>query len=269
VHAHAGGNPLDAFARLLGDGSQFGLRLRYAVQPIPRGLADAFVVGRDFVGRDRVALILGDNIFYGHGLPELLRRAAAREAGATIFAYAVADPSQYGVVELDQRGRPVSIEEKPVAPKSSYAVTGLYFYDNRVLDIAAGLTPSRRGEIEISDVNSIYLRWGDLVVEPLGRGYAWLDAGTHDTLIEASMFIWAIEQRQGLNISCPEEIALRMGYISRDGLHSAAVKHQRSRYGEYLMALYSSPKSALGPMSAGASPAESDQSNRSCHDERR
>lgn len=230
----------DAFRRLLGDGSQFGLRLSYAVQSAPRGLADAFIVGRDFVGRDRIALILGDNIFYGNGLPELLQLAVAREKGATVFSYMVADPTQYGVVEFDQHGKAIAIVEKPVAPKSNYAVTGLYFYDNRVLDIAAGLKPSARGEIEITDINSTYLRWGELLVERMGRGYAWLDTGTHELLIEASTFIRTIEQRQGLNIACPEEIALRLGFISLDDFHAAALKHEKSWYGQYLLSIHQS-----------------------------
>jgi glucose-1-phosphate thymidylyltransferase len=228
----------DAFHRLLGDGSQFGLNLSYAVQPTPRGLADAFIVGRNFVGRDRVALILGDNIFYGHGLVELLQRSAARETGATIFAYIVADPTQYGVIEFDRNEKPIAIEEKPKAPKSNYAVTGLYFYDNRVLDIATSLKPSARGEIEITDVNSVYLNSRDLYVEHMGRGYAWLDTGTHESLIEASSFIRTIEQRQGLNIACPEEIALRRGFITRDEFLAAAMKHDKSRYGQYLLSIH-------------------------------
>ncbi|HEY5126103.1 MAG TPA: glucose-1-phosphate thymidylyltransferase RfbA, partial [Bradyrhizobium sp.] len=230
----------EAFRRLLGDGSQFGLRLSYAVQPAPRGLADAFIVGRDFVGRDRVALILGDNIFYGHGFTELLQRAAARETGATVFAYMVADPTQYGVVEFDHNGEPIAIEEKPKTPKSNYAVTGLYFYDNRVLDIATRLKPSARGEIEITDVNNVYLRSRDLYIERMGRGYAWLDTGTHESLIEASSFIRTIEQRQGLNIACPEEVALRLGFISLDDFFVAAMKHEKSRYGQYLLSIHRS-----------------------------
>jgi glucose-1-phosphate thymidylyltransferase len=230
----------EAFRRLLQDGSQFGVRLSYATQPSPRGLADAFIIGHDFVGRDRVALILGDNIFYGNGLPEILHRAAARETGATIFAYSVADATQYGVIEFDQDGNAVGIEEKPRLPKSNYAVTGLYFYDNRVLEIASGLTASGRGEIEITDVNNAYLRLGELAVERFGRGYAWLDTGTPEALIEASTFIRTIEQRQGLNIACPEEIALREGFISRDDLVTAIKKHEKSRYGQYLIAVHRS-----------------------------
>ena len=228
----------DGFRRLLRDGSQFGLRLSYAVQPAPRGLADAFIVGRDFVGADRVALILGDNIFYGNGLCELLKRAVVRERGATIFAYSVADPTQYGVVEFDRLGRAVGIEEKPQRPKSNYAVTGLYFYDNRVLDISADLKPSARGEIEITDVNLAYLRLGDLTVERFGRGYAWLDTGTPEALIEAATFIRTIEQRQGLNIACPEEIAFKLGFISHDDLLISAMKYEKSRYGRYLLSIH-------------------------------
>ncbi|NQW51175.1 MAG: glucose-1-phosphate thymidylyltransferase RfbA [Rhodospirillales bacterium] len=188
------------FKRLLGDGSQWGLRLEYAIQETPRGLADAFIVGRDFVGSDRVALILGDNIFYGHGLPEALASAMAREVGATVFAYVVADPERYGVVELDAKGQAISIEEKPAHPKSNAAVTGLYFYDNRVIDIAANLKPSPRGEIEITDVNRAYMERGELFVEVLGRGFAWLDTGTHEALTEASQFVQILEQRQGLRV---------------------------------------------------------------------
>jgi glucose-1-phosphate thymidylyltransferase len=227
----------EAFRRLLGDGSQFGLKLSYATQPAPRGLADAFIVGRDFVGGDRVALILGDNIFYGHGLAELLQRAAARERGATIFAYMVADPTQYGVVEFDQKGAPVAIEEKPKAPKSNYAVTGLYFYDNRVLDIAANLKPSARGEIEITDVNSVYLRSHDLYVERMGRGYAWLDTGTPSSLLRAAQFVETVEDRQGLQIGSPEEVAWRKGYIDDGGMEKLIQPIRESEYGKYLQRL--------------------------------
>jgi glucose-1-phosphate thymidylyltransferase len=226
------------FERLLGDGSELGLKFAYAVQDQPRGLADAFIVGRQFVGRDRVALVLGDNIFYGHGLPELLARAAARETGATVFGYVVNSPQQYGVVELDKSGRALSIEEKPARPKSNVAVTGLYFYDNDVVEIAASLKPSARGEIEITDVNRAYLERGDLFVEVLGRGFAWLDTGTHSSLVEASHFVQILEQRQGLRIACPEEIALRLGYISLDHFHKLAQKTAKSSYGEYLMSVY-------------------------------
>lgn len=226
------------FQRLLGDGSQWGLRLEYAIQETPRGLADAFIVGRDFVGSDRVALILGDNIFYGHGLPEALAGAMIREVGATVFAYVVADPERYGVVELDAKGQAISIEEKPARPKSNAAVTGLYFYDNRVIEIAANLKPSPRGEIEITDVNRAYMERGELFVEVLGRGFAWLDTGTHEALTEASQFVQILEQRQGLRVSCPEEIALRLGYISLEAFHGLASAAGKSRYGQYLMSVY-------------------------------
>ena len=199
------------FERLLGDGSQWGMRFTYAAQGAPRGLADAFIVGREFVGTDRVALVLGDNIFYGNGLSEALANAAAREEGATIFAYVVARPEQYGVVELDAGGRALSIEEKPSQPKSDFAVTGLYFYDNRVLDIAAALKPSPRGEIEITDVNRAYMEGGRLFVEILGRGFAWLDTGTHESLTEASQFVQILEQRQGLRVSCPKRLPCDWG----------------------------------------------------------
>jgi glucose-1-phosphate thymidylyltransferase len=228
------------FQRLLGDGSQLGLAFRYAAQDQPRGLADAFNVGRHFVGTDRVALILGDNIFHGHGLPEQLARATARTAGATVFGYVVNTPQQYGVVELDAGGRALSIEEKPRQPKSNVAVTGLYFYDNDVLDIAARLVPSGRGELEITDVNRAYLERGDLFVEVLGRGFAWLDTGTHASLVEASHFVQILEQRQGLRIACPEEIALRLGYISLDQFHGLAQRTAKSSYGEYLLSVYHS-----------------------------
>ena len=228
------------FERLLGDGSEIGLNFTYAIQETPRGLADAFIVGRSFVGRDSVALILGDNIFYGHGLPEMLAKATSRKSGATIFGYAVNSPEQYGVVEFDGTGRALSIEEKPKHPKSDIAVTGLYFYDNDVLDIAASIRPSARGEIEISDVNGAYLARGDLFVEVLGRGFAWLDTGTHASLVEASHFVQILEQRQGLRIACPEEIALRKGYISLDAFYKVAQKTAKSSYGEYLMSIYHS-----------------------------
>jgi glucose-1-phosphate thymidylyltransferase len=228
------------FERLLGDGSEIGLNFTYATQETPRGLADAFIVGRSFVGRDSVALILGDNIFYGHGLPEMLAKATSRKSGATIFGYAVSSPEQYGVVEFDGTGRALSIEEKPKHPKSDIAVTGLYFYDNDVLDIAASIRPSARGEIEITDVNGAYLARGDLFVEVFGRGFAWLDTGTHASLVEASHFVQILEQRQGLRIACPEEIALRKGYISLDAFYKVAQKTAKSSYGEYLMSIYHS-----------------------------
>jgi glucose-1-phosphate thymidylyltransferase len=228
------------FERLLGDGSEIGLKFSYAAQDKPRGLADAFIVGRDFVGDDSVALVLGDNIFHGHGLPEMLAKASSRKKGATIFGYTVNTPEQYGVVELGENARALSIEEKPQRPKSNVAVTGLYFYDNDVLDIAASIKPSTRGEIEITDVNRAYLERGDLFVEVLGRGFAWLDTGTHASLVEASHFVQILEQRQGLRIACLEEIALRRGYISLDAFHHAAQKTAKSSYGEYLMSVYRS-----------------------------
>ena len=234
------------FQRLLGDGTEFGLKFAYAVQEQPRGLADAFIVGREFVGTDPVALILGDNIFHGHGLPELLTNAVARERGATIFGYVVNTPEQYGVVELDANGRARSIEEKPKKPKSNVAVTGLYFYDNRVLEIAASIKPSARGEIEITDVNRAYLDSGELFVEIMGRGFAWLDTGTHASLVEASHFVQILEQRQGLRIACPEEIALRLGYISLDQFHKLAQKTAKSSYGEYLLSVYRSLSDSAG-----------------------
>jgi glucose-1-phosphate thymidylyltransferase len=226
------------FHALLRDGSQFGLSLTYAAQAEPRGLADAFIVGRDFIGSDHVALILGDNIFYGHGLPELLARARSRRQGATIFGYVVSDPERYGVVELDAGGNAISIEEKPPRAKSNYAVTGLYFYDNRVVDIAAAILPSARGELEITDVNRAYLERGTLHVELMGRGYAWLDTGTHASLIEATQFVQIIERRQGLRIACPEEIAFRSGFISGGQLLAAAKANEKSGYGQYLRAIY-------------------------------
>jgi glucose-1-phosphate thymidylyltransferase len=228
------------FERLLGGGSELGMQFSYATQDKPRGLAHAFIVGREFVGEEPVALILGDNIFYGHGLPEKFASASARTTGATIFGYVVNTPDQYGVVELDQHNRAMSIEEKPRQPKSNVAVTGLYFYDNDVLDIAASVKPSARGEIEITDVNRVYLERGDLFVEVLGRGFAWLDTGTHASLVEASHFVQILEQRQGLRIACPEEIALRLGYISVGSFYAAAQKCARSGYGEYLMSVYNS-----------------------------
>jgi glucose-1-phosphate thymidylyltransferase len=225
------------FEALLGDGSQWGLTLSYKEQPRPEGLAHAFVVGKEFVGDDRCALVLGDNIFYGHGFTDLLRRAAARERGATVFAYAVKSPESYGVVEIDAEGRAISIEEKPAKPRSRWAVTGLYFYDNDVVDIAASLKPSARGELEITDVNRIYLQRGDLAVEQMGRGYAWLDTGTHVSLLQAAEFVRTIEERQTLKIACPEEIAYRMGFIDAGQLRALAEPLHNSGYGQYLLQL--------------------------------
>lgn len=222
------------FERLLGNGSEIGVRFSYLTQASPRGIADAFIVGRDFVGNDSVALVLGDNIFYGNGLAELLLNATARRKGATVFGYVVKTPEQYGVIELDASGRALSIEEKPKQPKSNLAVTGLYFYDNDVLKIAAELKPSARGELEITDVNKAYMERGDLYVQALGRGFAWLDTGTHSSLVEASNFVQVLEQRQGLRIACPEEIALRQGYISLEAFEVLAERTAKSSYGEYL-----------------------------------
>jgi glucose-1-phosphate thymidylyltransferase len=227
----------DAFKRLLGDGASLGLSLSFEVQPRPEGIAQAFIIGRDFVGGDRVALALGDNIFYGHGLPDLLRRAAARENGATVFGYRVRDPERYGVVEIDSDGRATAIVEKPKEPKSPWAVTGLYFYDSRVLDIAAALKPSARGELEITDVNIAYLETGDLHVELLGRGYAWLDTGTHSSLLQASNFIQTIEERQGQMVSCIEEVAYKMGFINADQVRALAEPLGGNDYGRYLLGM--------------------------------
>ena len=226
-----------SFRRLLGDGSELGIRIGYESQPRPEGLAQAFVIGREFVGRERVALALGDNIFYGEGLADQLQRVARREQGATVFGYRVRDPQRYGVVELDASGRAVGLVEKPTQPRSPYAVTGLYFYDNRVLDIAASLAPSARGELEITDVNLAYLERGELHVEVLGRGMAWLDTGTHESLLQASTFIQAIEQRQGLKIACLEEVALKMGFIDSDQVRRAAAAMKGNDYGQYLLRL--------------------------------
>jgi glucose-1-phosphate thymidylyltransferase len=228
---------LPAFQRMLGDGRQWGLALSYAEQPRPEGLAQAFIIGRQFVGQGLSALVLGDNIYYGHGLPEQLRGANARASGATVFAYHVKDPQRYGVVHFDKEGRALGIEEKPANPRSNYAVTGLYFYDNEVLDIAANLKPSARGELEITDVNRVYLERRELLVDVMGRGIAWLDTGTHESLLEASNFIEAIENRQGLKVSCPEEIAYRCGYISATQLESLARPLAKSGYGAYLLGL--------------------------------
>jgi glucose-1-phosphate thymidylyltransferase len=223
------------FADLLGNGRKWGLKLSYAVQPKPEGLAQAFLIGKAFIGRDPVALVLGDNLFHGHDLSTLLARAAARKKGATVFAYPVNDPQRYGVVEFDAKGKAVSLEEKPRRPKSRYAVVGLYFYDNRVVKVAENLKPSTRGELEITDVNRAYLDQGALDVVPMGRGYAWLDTGTHESLLEASHFIETIEKRQGLKVACPEEIAFRQGYISARQIKSLARPLAKSGYGEYLL----------------------------------
>jgi glucose-1-phosphate thymidylyltransferase len=223
------------FEQLFGDGSQWGIRLKYAVQPDPGGLAQAFIIGRDFVGADSSCLILGDNIFFGQDLAARLHRAADKSSGATVFAYAVQDPERYGVVEIDAAGRAVSLEEKPQHPKSRWAVTGLYFYDNQVLDIAASLKPSARGELEITDVNREYLKRGQLDVIQLGRGYAWLDTGTHQSLLDASHFIATIEGRQSFKIACPEEIAYRMGYITAAQLEALAKPLSKNGYGQYLL----------------------------------
>jgi glucose-1-phosphate thymidylyltransferase len=223
------------FRQLLGDGSAWGLNLQYAVQPSPDGLAQAFIIGKDFVGNDPSALVLGDNIFYGHDFQTQLRNAAQRTQGASVFAYHVRDPERYGVVEFDKSGRAISLEEKPLQPKSNYAVTGLYFYDNQVIDIARDLKPSPRGELEITDVNRIYLERGQLSVEMMGRGFAWLDTGTHESLLEAGMFIQTIEHRQGLKIACPEEIAYHNGFIDAAQLQRLAAPLIKSGYGAYLM----------------------------------
>jgi glucose-1-phosphate thymidylyltransferase len=229
-----------AFKRLLGDGHHLGIRISYVVQDSPDGLAHAFILGREFVGADRVALALGDNIFFGGGFGELVRKAASREHGATVFGYPVRDPQRYGVVEFDDAGRAVSLEEKPLQPRSSYAVTGLYFYDNDVIDIAAKLKPSPRGELEITDVNREYLQRNALTVERLGRGIAWLDTGTHESLLQASHFVQTIEERQALMICCVEEIAFRMGYITEEHLRALAAPMRTNGYGEYLLRLLDS-----------------------------
>ena len=225
------------FVRLLGDGKSLGLNISYEVQPKPEGLAQAFIIGKKFVGKDHVALVLGDNIFYGHGLPGYLRSAAERRDGATVFAYQVRDPQRYGVVEFDAKGTAVSLAEKPAQPKSNFAVTGLYFYDNSVLDVAAKLKPSPRGELEITDVNKAYLAKGTLHVERLGRGIAWLDTGTHEALLQASTFIQVIEERQALKVACLEEIAFGLGYINEKQLRALAEPMKKNEYGQYLLRL--------------------------------
>jgi glucose-1-phosphate thymidylyltransferase len=226
---------LPRFSDLLGSGSRWGLNFAYREQPSPDGLAQAFLIGREFIGDGACALVLGDNLFYGHDFAPMLAKAVSRPAGATVFAYAVNDPERYGVVEFDGSGRALSLQEKPVQPKSRYAVTGLYFYDKRVVDFAAALKPSARGELEISDLNQCYLELGELDVQILGRGFAWLDTGTHESLLTASQFIATLEQRQGLKVACPEEIAYRMGYIDAQQLEALAVPLRKSGYGEYLM----------------------------------
>jgi glucose-1-phosphate thymidylyltransferase len=235
--------PEDAvnFKRLLGSGNQWGLRLSYAEQPKPEGLAQAFIIGKKFISRDRAALVLGDNIFWGHGLVEALRRAVSQKSGATVFAYRVTDPQRYGVVEIGARGKAVGLEEKPARPKSDLAVTGLYFYDNRVCDYASSLKPSRRGELEITDLNRTYLKKGKLHVVTLGRGIAWLDTGTHESMLQASEFVSTIQARQGLKVSCPEEIAFRLGYISRTRLLDLAKPMEKNAYGAYLRDLATAP----------------------------
>ena len=225
------------FEQLLGDGSQWGINLQYAIQPSPDGLAQAFVIGSGFIGGDNSALVLGDNIFYGHDFHQILGHAHSRKQGATVFAYHVQDPERYGVAEFDQSGKVLSLEEKPKQPKSSYAVTGLYFYDNQVVDLARNLKPSVRGELEITDLNRLYLQQGQLDVEIMGRGYAWLDTGTHDSLLEAGQFIATIEKRQGLKVACPEEIAFRQGWITPEQLETLAQPLVRNGYGQYLLSL--------------------------------
>ncbi len=227
-----------SFKALLGDGRQWGLSIEYAVQPDPGGLAQAFIIGERFIGKDSVSLVLGDNIFFGHGFPQLLNAATKKEKGATVFGYYVKDPERYGVVSFDEKGKVIDLEEKPVHPQSNYAVTGLYFYDNKVIEIAKSIKPSPRGELEITDVNKAYLERGELGVEVMGRGYAWLDTGTHESLLAASNYIQIIEERQGLKISCPEEIAYRQGYINAEQLSSLAEPLSKNGYGQYLKGLF-------------------------------
>jgi glucose-1-phosphate thymidylyltransferase len=236
---------LPLFRKLLGDGSQWGVNFEFAEQPHPEGLAQAFVIGRKFVGNGNVCMVLGDNVFYGQGLSHIVQSAARRETGATVFGYWVKDPQRYGVVSFDRSGHAISIEEKPERPKSNYAVTGLYFYDNQVLDIAADLKPSARGELEITDVNMAYLNMGKLYVEKMGRGIAWLDTGTHKTLMQANNFIEAIENRQGLKVACIEEIAYRLGYIGAEQIEKLAAPLAKNRYGKYLMDMLKYDKEAL------------------------
>lgn len=225
------------FEQLLGDGSQWGLKLQYAVQPSPDGLAQAFIIGEEFIGDDNCALVLGDNIFFGHNLQQELEQASAQTNGATVFAYHVQDPERYGVVDFNEQGQALSLEEKPAQPKSNYAVTGLYFYDNHVIDIAKSITPSHRGELEITDVNKVYLERNQLSVSTMGRGYAWLDTGTHESLMEAGSFIQTIEQRQGLKVACPEEIAYRKGFIDAEQVQKLAQPLAKNAYGQYLLNL--------------------------------
>jgi len=226
---------LPSFQKLLGDGSDFGISLKYAEQPSPDGLAQAFIIGEKFIGNDSVCLILGDNIFYGYGFSAMLRDAAERDSGATVFGYRVSDPERFGVVAFDEDGKAISIEEKPVAPKSNYAVTGLYFYDNRVVDIAKNVTPSARGELEITDVNNAYLELGDLHVSLMGRGFAWLDTGTHDSLMEAGAYVQTLEHRQGLKVACLEEIGFRNGWLNAEQLKAKGESLKKTGYGQYLL----------------------------------
>ena len=235
---------LPLFQRLLGDGAQWGVQISYAEQPRPEGLAQAYIIGADFVAGQNSVLVLGDNVFYGHGLPQLLGRAARRPTGASVFAYHVTDPERYGVVEFDMSDRAISIEEKPVKPRSNWAVTGLYFYDGKAADIAANLKPSKRGELEITDLNRVYLERGELGVERMGRGYAWLDTGTPDSLLEAGEFVRTLEKRQGFRIACPEELAFRAGWISREHLERLGAAIAKSDYGRYLLGLAHEPATA-------------------------
>ena len=232
----------EQYQRLLGNGEKIGLKFQYATQAVPRGLADAFIIGKEFIGDDKVCLILGDNIFFGQGLPQVLRSASEQEKGSVVFAYPVKDPERYGVVEFGENGKAISLEEKPLKPRSNYAVPGIYFYDNRVVRYAEELEPSARGEIEITDINKRYLNDGELMVKELGRGVAWLDAGTHESLLQASMFVQAVEERQGMMISCIEEIAYRMGYIDEECLRNCAEPLASNEYGQYLLRFLDSLK---------------------------